>query len=229
MSSAHILLVDDDPNVTEVMGRYLEREGFDVAVTGDGDAAIAQSRRTWPDLVLLDLMLPELSGFEVFKALREIAPVPVVMLTALGEPDDRILGLEFGADDYVAKPFSPREVTARISAVLKRAGTPSRPASDETLITFGQVTIDLAGQRVRVADRFVELTPRELELLVHLARHPGLVFRREQLLEQVWGWVYGDSSTVTVHMRRLREKIEPDPSHPVHIVTVWGVGYRFEP
>jgi DNA-binding response OmpR family regulator len=229
-SGARILLVDDDPNVTDVMGRYLEREGFAVEVTDDGEEALAASRRHWPDLVLLDLMLPRLSGIEVFRQLREIGPVPVVMLTALGDPDDRIVGLELGADDYVAKPFSPREVTARIAAVLKRAHVlAGAELLQEPALRFGDVVVDVGAQRVTMLGRQVELTPREFELLVYLVRHPQVAFRREKLLEAVWGWAYGDTSTVTVHMRRLREKTEADPSHPRHIVTVWGVGYRFEP
>jgi DNA-binding response OmpR family regulator len=151
------------------------------------------------------------------------------MLTALGDPDDRIVGLELGADDYVAKPFSPREVTARIAAVLSRANAaPVRDTTHPPVLSFGTVTIDATAQRVTLGGRPVELTPREFELLAYLASHSDTVFRREELLEAVWGWAYGDTSTVTVHMRRLREKIEDDPSHPRHIVTVWGIGYRFE-
>jgi DNA-binding response OmpR family regulator len=224
-----ILLVDDDPTVVDVMGRYLEREGFEVEATCDGEEALAASRRQWPDLVVLDLMLPQLSGMEVFLKLREIGPVPVVMLTALGEQDDRIVGLEMGADDYVAKPFSPREVTARICSVLKRARAAETPRVPGPVLEFGVVVIDVGAKVVTSRGRQVDLTPKEFDLIVHLARHPHVVFAREQLLETVWGWSFGDSSTVTVHMRRLREKIEPIPSNPVHIVTVWGVGYRFEP
>jgi two-component system response regulator ResD len=226
--AARILICDDDPTVAEVMGRYLEREGFTVDATSDGDGAMAASRVAWPDLVLLDLMLPGVNGTEVFRQLRQIAPVPVVMLTALGDPDDRIAGLEMGADDYVAKPFSPREVTARICAVLNRAQLVTAPLPPGPWIEFGDVVIDVSAQRVTVGANDVDFTPREFDLLVHFAQHPDVVFRREELLETVWGWSFGDTSTVTVHVRRLREKVESDPAAPTHLVTVWGVGYRFE-
>src|ERR1700739_1939887 len=200
-AAGRILLVDDDPTVVDVMGRYLEREGFTVEATFDGEQALAASRRAWPDLVLLDLMLPQLDGMELFRQLREIGPVPVVMLTALGEEDDRILGLEMGADDYVAKPFSPREVTARIVSVLKRANREVIATIEPgPRLSFGAVEIDVATRQATKQDVVVDLTPREFELLVYLARNPSVVFRREELLEAVWGWSYGDSSTVTVHM-----------------------------
>jgi len=225
-----ILVVDDDATVAEVLSRYLEREGFTVETVGDGEQALARAADTLPDLVVLDLMLPGLSGLEVCRRLRQAAPIPVIMLTARGEEADRIVGLELGADDYVAKPFSPREVTARVKAVLRRAGGDvgvGAPASDP--VTAGDISLDPSARDVQVRGRAVSLTAREFDLLAFMMRRPHRVFRREELLEHVWGWTYGDASTVTVHVRRLREKIEDDPSDPRHILTVWGVGYRWEP
>ena len=174
-------------------------------------------------------MLPSLGGLEVCRQLRASAPVPVIMLTARGEETDRIAGLELGADDYVAKPFSPRELTARVKAVLRRATAPLVTAPDTTVLRAGDLELDLVVHEARLAGELVALTVKEFELLAHLMRHPRRAFRREELLEQVWGFAYGDTSTVTVHVRRLREKIEPDPSAPRYVCTVWGVGYRFEP
>ncbi len=226
---AHILVVDDDPNVAEVLGRYLEREGYVVETSGDGADALARALADLPDLVVLDLMLPGIDGLEVCRRLRAVAPIPVIMLTARGEESDRILGLELGADDYVAKPFSPREVVARVRAVLRRASA----TTDTSLPRGGQLEsddlrVDVAAHQVWRASEAVVLTAREFDLLVFLMRRPGQVFRREELLEHVWGYTYGDTSTVTVHVRRLREKIEVDPSQPRRLSTVWGVGYRFE-
>jgi DNA-binding response OmpR family regulator len=182
-----------------------------------------------PDLVVLDLMLPSLGGLEVCRRLRSVAPVPVIMLTARGEEADRIAGLELGADDYVAKPFSPRELTARVKAVLRRATAPL-PAEQETRpLHADDLSIDTVTHEVRLRGELVALTAKEFDLLVHLMRHPRRAFRREELLRDVWGFSYGDTSTVTVHVRRLREKIEADPSNPRYVCTVWGVGYRFEP
>jgi DNA-binding response OmpR family regulator len=180
-----------------------------------------------PDLVVLDIMLPGLDGLEVCRELRSRAPVPVIMLTARGTEEDRVVGLELGADDYVAKPFSPRELTARVKAVLRRANS-QLPEADGT-IEAGDLGIDLGAREVRVRGELLALTAREFELLAFVARQPRRVFRREELLEHVWGYTYGDTSTVTVHIRRLREKIEDDPSAPRHLATVWGVGYRFDP
>jgi DNA-binding response OmpR family regulator len=180
--------------------------------------------------VVLDLMIPSLDGFEVCRRLRATAPVPVIMLTARGEEADRIVGLELGADDYVSKPFSPRELTARIKAVLRRAGGPlaASTAGEPTILRAGVLEVDTVAHEARRDGELVALTSREFDLLVHLMRNPRRAFRREQLLEQVWGFAYGDTSTVTVHVRRLREKIEVDPAAPRHVCTVWGVGYRFE-
>jgi DNA-binding response OmpR family regulator len=223
-----VLIIEDDPNVAEVVTRYLEREGYAVESTGDGLAGLERALADPPDLVVLDLMLPSLSGLEVCRRLRAKAPVPVIMLTARGEEVDRIAGLELGADDYVAKPFSPRELTARVKAVLRRAS--GALATEEAgVLRAGGLEVDPIAHEASVDGEFVALTAREFELLVHLMRNPRRAFRREELLADVWGFSYGDTSTVTVHVRRLREKIEIDPSAPQHICTVWGVGYRFEP
>ncbi|MEO7837101.1 MAG: response regulator transcription factor, partial [Acidimicrobiales bacterium] len=198
-----------------------------------GDVALARAAADPPDLVVLDLMLPGIDGLEVCRRLRQAAPIPVVMLTARGDEGDRIAGLELGADDYVVKPFSPRELTARLKAVLRRSqgASPLTPAgpSSEGVIRAGDLSVDTAARQVHLGDHEVMLTAREFELLAFLARHPRRAFRREELFEQVWGWTYGDTATVTVHVRRLREKVELDPAAPVRIVTVWGVGYRFDP
>jgi len=228
-----ILVVDDDVTVAEVLTRYLEREGFDVIAVTDGDAALAAAQASSPDLVVLDLMLPGIDGLEVCRRLRHHSPVPVVMLTARGDESDRIAGLEIGADDYVVKPFSPRELTARVKAVLRRAQgaalADSTPTGSDPVLQAEDLTLDTSARQVHVGGNEAVLTAREFELLAFLMRHPRRAFRREELFEQVWGWTYGDTATVTVHVRRLREKIEVDPSDPRRIVTVWGVGYRFEP
>jgi DNA-binding response OmpR family regulator len=230
VSPPRILVVEDDLTVSEVVTRYLEREGFVVDVAYDGAVGLERALADPPELVVLDLMIPSLDGFEVCRRLRATAPVPVIMLTARGEEADRIVGLELGADDYVSKPFSPRELTARIKAVLRRAGGSVATAGDEpTTLTAGAIEVDTVAHEARCGGELVSLTSREFDLLVHFMRHPRRAFRREQLLEQVWGFAYGDTSTVTVHVRRLREKIEADPADPRYVCTVWGVGYRFEP
>ncbi len=224
-----MLVVDDDPNVAEVVTRYLEREGFGVEVARDGHAALDRALAVPPDLVVLDLMLPGIDGLEVCRRLRALAPVPVVMLTAKGAEADRVVGLELGADDYLAKPFSPRELTARVKAVLRRAQGPlAAPASGPQRLVDGDLTVDVAARQARLGGEVVALTSRELELLVYFMRHPRQAFRRDELLRGVWGYTVGDTSTVTVHVRRLREKVEPDPGSPQRIATVWGVGYRWE-
>ncbi|HET6965593.1 MAG TPA: response regulator transcription factor [Acidimicrobiales bacterium] len=229
MSGSHILVVDDDPTVVDVMARYLDREGFEVATAGDGPAAVDAAQRRLPDLVVLDLMLPGMEGFEVLRRLRLLGPVAVIMLTALGEEEDRVAGLDLGADDYVTKPFSPREVTARVKAVLNRTLGPGDPAPGRaSVLEAGDLVVDVEAREVHLAGAPLVLTPRELDLLVFLVRNPRVAFRREELMEAVWGWAYGDTATITVHIRRLREKIEADPSCPRRITTVWGVGYRFE-
>jgi DNA-binding response OmpR family regulator len=228
VGEASILVVDDEPMVREVLSRYLSREGFDVWAAQDGEEALTRYARATPDLVLLDLMLPKIDGYEVFRRIREQGGrTPVIMLTAKGEETDRIVGLELGADDYVAKPFSPREVVARVRAVLRRtdAGT-----SDPVVRDLGRIAIDTGRREVTVEGRPVRLTRTEFDLLAYLASSPGTTFTRARLLEDVWDFAWdGDTATVTVHVRRIREKIESDPSEPKHLVTVWGVGYRFEP
>jgi DNA-binding response OmpR family regulator len=225
---SRVLVVDDDPALSEVVGRYFEREGFSVDFAEDGAAGLRRALDTLPDLVVLDLMLPVLDGLEVCRRLRETVPIPVVMLTARGEEDDRIAGLELGADDYVTKPFSPRELTARVKAVLRRASAPIA-ANACTTLQGGAIEVDVVAHEARRDGQVVALTAKEFDLLVHFMSHPRRAFRRDELLEAVWGWTYGDASTITVHVRRLREKIEVDPSEPAHLRTVRGLGYRFEP
>jgi DNA-binding response OmpR family regulator len=229
-TAPRVLIIEDDRNVSEVVARYLEREGYQVDIVDDGSVGLERALADPPDLVLLDLMLPSLGGLEVCRRLRASVPVPVIMLTARGEESDRIAGLELGADDYVAKPFSPRELTARVKAVLRRAtGVLAAPYAEATVLRGGSLEVDPVTHEAHVDGRLVALTAKEFDLLVHLMRYPRRAFRREELLEDVWGFSYGDTSTVTVHIRRLREKIEADPSAPRHVCTVWGVGYRFEP
>jgi len=222
-----VLVVDDDPTVSDVVRRYLERAGLAVTLAADGPDGLRAFDAERPDLVVLDLMLPGLDGLEVCRQLRaRAAEVPVVMLTALGEESDRVLGLQLGADDYITKPFSPRELVLRVQSVLRRAGRPS-PASAESLVD-GDLVVDVSRRVARMGERELALTVREFDLLVFLMRNPGRAFKRAELLETVWGWTFGDQSTVTVHMRRLREKVEADPANPMRILTVWGVGYRYE-
>jgi DNA-binding response OmpR family regulator len=225
-----ILVVDDDANVSEVVERYLRREGFEVETVADGRLAVDRALADPPDLVVLDLMLPGLDGLEVCRRLRALAPVPVIMLTARGDESDRVIGLELGADDYVSKPFSPKELVARVRAVLRRARGPLAPppAAGPVVFEDGDLRVDVAARQARLGDDVVPLTAREFELLVFLMRHPRQAFRREDLLQHVWGTRYGDTSTITVHVRRLREKVEPYTAIPCRIATVLGVGYRWE-
>lgn len=223
----HVLVVDDEPMVREVVTAYLERDGLRVTSAADGATALRMLDASRPDLVILDLMLPHVDGLAVLAHLRRTADLPVIVLTARGEEPDRVLGLELGADDYVVKPFSPRELVARVRSVLRR----SQPALSTALIVRGDLVIDNASREVSVAGHPVVLTAREFDLLAFLAAAPRQVFRRAELLEQVWDSSadYQDPSTVTVHIRRLRHKIETDPDQPRHLVTVFGVGYRFDP
>jgi DNA-binding response OmpR family regulator len=232
--TARVLIIEDDPNVAEVVARYLEREGYRVQVASDGRVGLDAALAELPDLVILDLMLPSLGGLEICRRLRAVAPVAVIMLTARGEEADRIAGLELGADDYIAKPFSPRELTARVKAVLRRATGPLTGQSEPGVLRAGapdgpELEVDTVAHEARLDGQLVALTAKEFDLLVHLMRNPRRALRREELLQEVWGFSYGDTSTVTVHVRRLREKIETDPSQPRFVCTVWGVGYRFEP
>jgi DNA-binding response OmpR family regulator len=229
-AEAQVLVVDDDPIVRDVLGRYLAQAGYEVQAVGDGRAAMDAYDRRPPDLVVLDLMLPVLDGFEVFRRLRSRGRrTPVIMLTARGAETERVVGLDSGADDYVAKPFSPREVVARVRAVLRRGESDDQEAPDEP-VTAGPFRVDPRAHEASLDGREIRLTPKEFDLLLFFARHPHVAFSRSQLLDEVWDVAYdGDPSTVTVHVRRLREKIEADPSHPERLVTVWGAGYRFEP
>jgi len=227
VTTVRVLVVDDEAIVRDVLTRYLEKEGFRVDCAADGEAALELAARSRPDVVLLDLMLPKVDGLEVFRRIRARDDVPVVMITAKGEAVDRVVGLELGADDYVTKPFSPREVVARIRAVLRRG---DRAVHSSPPLLLGRIEIDRARREVRRDASPLHLTRKEYDLLELLASNPGRTFTRIELLEGVWDSAWdGDSSTVTVHVRRLREKIEDDPSEPRHLVTVWGVGYRFEP
>jgi len=228
-TKTRILVVDDDRTVADVVSRYLQREGFDVDVQTDGPAALERALASPPDLVVLDVMLPGMDGLEVFERIRASSPVPIIFLTARGAEEERIGGLELGADDYLAKPFSPRELTARVKSVLRGSRIPIAPSTEEARVfDAGDLHVDLPAREVRLRGEPVALTVREFDLLAFLMAHPNRVFRREELLEYVWGYTFGDTSTVTVHVRRVREKIEDDPSRPIYIKTVWGVGYRFE-
>jgi DNA-binding response OmpR family regulator len=228
VAAGRVLVVDDDPNLGEVVARYLAREGYEVEVVHDGITGLSRALTDLPDVVVLDLMLPGLDGLEVFRRLRQAAPIPVVMLTARGSEEDRVAGLELGADDYLGKPFSPRELTARVKSVLRRARGGITSATGPTL-RGGDLEVDLVAHEARRNGKVMLLTVKEFDLLAHLMSRPGQAFRREELLGAVWGYSIGDTATVTVHVRRLREKIEDDPSAPRHLCTVRGVGYRFEP
>ncbi len=222
-----VLVVDDDPTVREVVATYLRRDGLEVLEAADGPGALEADAASTPDLVVLDLMLPGLDGLEVFRRLRaRRGGVPVVMLTARGDEADRVLGLEVGADDYVAKPFSPRELVLRVQALLRRSSPAAAPAA---VLTDRDLVIDTRGRTVTRGGETLQLTAREFDLLAHLVGTAGTVWSRTQLMNDVWGWEYGDESTVTVHVRRLREKVEAEPSNPQRLVTVWGVGYRWDP
>ncbi|MFC8448979.1 response regulator transcription factor [Kitasatospora sp. NPDC057223] len=231
--TGRILVIDDDPTVAEVVVGYLSRAGHHVERAVDGHQGLALARTRRPDLLVLDLMLPGMDGLEVLRRLRATAAgagLPVVMLTAKGDEADRILGLEVGADDYVTKPFSPRELVLRVQSVLRRSRTGAATSVEPGApIVSGDVVLDQQARRAWRGDRELALTLREFDLLTFLLRRPGTVFARQDLMQQVWGWDFGDLSTVTVHVRRLREKIEDDPAAPKLISTVWGVGYRYDP
>jgi len=227
VSVAKILVVDDEPNIREVVGLYLRRDGHDVVSATDGEEALRVFGESEPDLVVLDLMLPKLSGMEVCRRMRANRRVPLIMLTARGEEEERIVGLSLGADDYVVKPFSPRELAARVGAVLRRVEESSSP-SNRRVLSFEGLEIDPNTREVLVDGKPAMLTAREFDLLYYMASAPGRVFTRDQLMERVWGYTFSaDTSTVTVHVRRLREKVEPDPARPRYLQTVWGIGYKF--
>ncbi len=229
-----ILIVEDDPAIREALSYNLGREGYEVKAVGDGVAALEAARASAPDVVVLDLMLPELDGFDVTRTLRKESNVPILMLTARDDEIDRVLGLELGADDYLTKPFSMRELLARIKAMLRRVRLAKEDAEPQAAragkrLASGNLEIDLTRHEAYLNGKVLEFKPKEYDLLVFLMQNPGQVFSREQLLEQVWGWEFsGGSRTVDVHVRWLRSKIEQDPEQPVRIITVRGVGYRFE-
>lgn len=224
---AKILVVDDEPNIREVVSLYLRRDGHTVVSAADGEEALEVFRGSEPDLVVLDLMLPKMSGLEVCRHMNAERRVPLIMLTARGEEEERIVGLSLGADDYVVKPFSPRELAARVAAVLRRVEDSREPVGEKVL-SFDGLRIDPNRREVKVGDDPVVVTAREFDLLHYLASSPGRVYTRDHLMETVWGYAFAaETSTVTVHVRRLREKIEADPAHPRFLQTVWGVGYKF--
>jgi DNA-binding response OmpR family regulator len=223
---ARVLVVDDDVTVREVVVSYLRAGGHTVAEAADGAEALRSMRADASDLVVLDLMMPGIDGLEVCRRLRATSEVPIIMLTALGAEVDRVVGLESGADDYVTKPFSPRELVLRVDALLRRAGEQAKPETG--CVTDGDLVVDSGRHEVTLAGDVLALTSREFDLLRFLVSNPGTAYSRDELLQQVWGWSFGDQSTVTVHVRRLREKVERDPRRPVRLVTVWGVGYRWE-
>ena len=229
MTGISIMVVEDEPNIAEVVSLYLRRAGYQVQVIDNGRKALETLKMEIPDLIILDLMLPEVDGIEITKWIRDKSDTPIIMLTSRRSETDRIAGLELGADDYVVKPFSPQELVSRVRAVLRRTISATEPIPDPPLV-FGNLRIDPTTRLVHVDKQEINLTAKEFDLLLLLSRHPRQVFSRDQLLDQVWGHSeYIDPGTVTVHIRRLREKIEEDPSVPFHILTVWGIGYKFLP
>jgi two-component system OmpR family response regulator len=225
-----VLIVEDDPNLLETLRYNLRKESYDVVTAVDGEQALEAARREKPDLIILDLMLPKVSGFEVCRILRKEMIVPILMLTAKAEETDKIVGLEIGADDYMTKPFSLRELLARIRAMLRRAKmVEMQPGPEEALLKVGDIEVDIARHQATKGAATLELTPKEFDLLAFLARNSGFVFRRDQLLEKVWGYDFaGDTRTIDVHVRWLRQKIETDPNNPKHLITVRGAGYKLE-
>ncbi len=226
MPNAKILIADDDRNIVELLRLYLEKEGYSAIITFDGKQAIDSFKKENPDLVILDVMMPEADGWQVCKEIRKTSDTPIIMLTAKGETFDKVLGLELGADDYMVKPFDTKELIARIKAVLRRYDSKKNIASDE--IVYENISVNLANYELKLNGEIIEIPPKEFELLHFLASNPNRVFTREQLLEEVWGFDYfGDSRTVDVHIKRLREKIENVEANWA-LKTVWGVGYKFE-
>ena len=223
-----MLLVEDDRTVADVVVQYLSKSGFGVTHVSDGVTAVSAARAVEPDILVLDLMLPGIDGLEVCRQVRAEQDVPIVMLTALGAESDRVLGLEVGADDYITKPFSPRELVLRVQSVLRRSA--STPTTDRRAATLrdGDLEVDTVARQASRDGRPLTLTTREFDLLAFLLTNPGQAFSRADLLDKVWGWSFGDQSTVTVHVRRLREKVEPTPAEPRRLVTVWGLGYRWD-
>ncbi|ADJ26483.1 two component transcriptional regulator, winged helix family [Dehalogenimonas lykanthroporepellens BL-DC-9] len=224
-----VLIVEDDPNLLKTLKYNLNKESYDVVIAADGEQALEVARKEKPDLILLDIMLPKLSGFEVCRILRKEMNSPILMLTAKADETDKIVGLEIGADDYVTKPFSMRELIARVRAMLRRTQIMETKPSEDKIIKIGDIRVDIDRHQASLAEVILELKPKEFDLLAFLARNKGLVFSREQLLEKVWGYDYaGDTRTVDVHIRWLRQKIENDPGNPTYLVTVRGTGYKLE-
>ncbi len=230
VARGEVLIVDDEPGISRLISMYLEREGFQTSSVRTGAEALEAMQSASPALVVLDIMLPDIDGWEVCREIRRTSDVPIIMLTAREGDEDKIVGLEIGADDYVTKPFVPRELVARVKAILRRARPPAPvQASDEAVMDFGELTINPAKREVRLGGEPIQLRAKEYDLLVELARRPGVVFSREKLLQDVWGYdFYGDSGTIDVHVRRLRAKLNDDSSNPRFIETVWGVGYRLK-
>jgi len=229
MDKERILIVDDDKNICELLRLYLEKEGYETAMAHDGESALAVFEEKQFDLVLLDVMMPRVDGWETCRRIRAKGNTPIIMLTAKGETFDKVLGLELGADDYVVKPFDTKEVVARIKAVLRRTGRQARvPSSADGALVFDNLVVNITKYELKVKDEVVDTPPKELELLYHLASNPNKVFTRDALLDEVWGFeYYGDSRTIDVHIKRLREKLE-GVSDQWNLKTVWGVGYKFE-
>lgn len=227
MSLGKILVVDDDQNICELLRLYLEKEGYSIVLAHDGRQALLHFASQDPDLILLDIMLPELDGWQVCREVRKKSNVPIIMLTAKGETFDKVLGLELGADDYIVKPFDTKEVIARLKAVLRRIGQ-SAPLEEAKEVVFDKLEINMTRYELKVDGQIIDTPPKELELLYHLASNPNRVYTRDQLLDEVWGFeYYGDSRTIDVHVKRLREKLEAVSDHCA-LKTVWGVGYKFE-
>ena len=227
MASGKILIVDDDLNICELLRLYLEKEGFETSIANDGEAAIERAAQYSPDLILLDIMLPKLDGWQVCREIRKTSETPIIMLTAKGETFDKILGLELGADDYICKPFDTKEVVARIKAVLRRSADADKTSAIKE-VKYDKLRINLTNYELTVNDKRIDTPPKELELIYHLASNPNRVYTRDQLLDEVWGFdYYGDSRTVDVHVKRLREKLE-GVSPAWTLKTVWGVGYKIE-
>ena len=226
MDNQKIMIVDDDTNICELLRLYVEKEDFKATLVHDGRSAVEKFEVEQPDLILLDIMLPELDGWGVCREIRKKSKCPIIMLTAKGETFDKVLGLELGADDYIVKPFEPKEVMARIKAVLRRAG--KKDPNEKRVVSFDKLSINLNNYELKVDGKTIDTPPKEMELIYHLASNPNRVFSRDQLLDEVWGFnYYGDSRTVDVHVKRLREKLE-GVSELWSLKTVWGVGYKFE-
>ena len=227
MTNAKILIADDDRNICELLKIYLEKEGCNVVLAGDGEEALSKFEAEEPDIILLDVMMPRLDGWQVCRELRKKSDCPIIMITAKGETFDKVLGLELGADDYVVKPFEPKEIVARVKAVLRRTGK-ANAENDKKEVSFDKLTVNMTKYELKVDGKVIDTPPKELELLFHLASNPNRVYTRDQLLDEVWGFeYYGDSRTVDVHVKRLREKLE-GVSEKCSLKTVWGVGYKFE-